>query len=102
MMDEPAFWVGEPLLVVNFNVSWNQYDFRSSNGYPKRSIWLSAWVRIRAESIAGEKTSPGFAHYFSAKCSKMTHWATAPSSLPRRLVLRMKHLMIRAPRADPD
>ena len=25
MMDERAYWMGDPLLVVNFNVSWNQY-----------------------------------------------------------------------------
>ena len=25
MMDEQAYWIGEPIIVVNFNVSWNKY-----------------------------------------------------------------------------
>jgi glycosyltransferase involved in cell wall biosynthesis len=93
MMDEPAYWIGEPILVVNFNVSWNQYAaLQILERVPE--AWDLA-ERLGAE-VTGvdrwrENLFPGFCHYFK-EMFQNDPLGNSSFFQPSRMVMRMKHL----------
>jgi glycosyltransferase involved in cell wall biosynthesis len=93
MMHEPAYWVGAPLLVVNFNVSWNQYaPLQILERVPEA---LDLAERMGASAAGTDRWRanlvPGFPHYFREMFENDPLGNSAFFS-PQILVLRMKHL----------
>lgn len=93
MMEEPVYWIGQPMLVVNFNVSWNKYaslqilervpeaqDLAESLG--SNPVLMDRWR---------ENLLPGFVHYWT-ELFENDSAGNAPFFSPERVVLRMKHL----------
>ncbi len=93
MMDEPAYWIGEPILVVNFNVSWNQYaSLQILERVPEA---LDLAQRLGADDRGTDKWREnlfsGFGHYFREMLENdPVH--NSEFFQPERLVMRMKHL----------
>lgn len=93
MMHEPACWIGEPLLVVNFNVSWNQYaPLQILERVPEA---LDLAERMGASAAGTDRWRanlvPGFPHYFR-EMFENDPLGNSVFFSPRVLVLRMKHL----------
>ena len=93
MMNEPAYWLGTPQLVVNFNVSWNKYAaLQILERVPE--------AQDLAERMGASPTGmdrwrrnlfPGFVHYFTEMFENDVH-SNAEFFSPVRLVARMKHI----------
>lgn len=93
MMEDTAYWVGDPVLVVNFNVSWNQYaSLQILERVPEAQD-----LAERLGSDAGEMDRwrrnllPGFVHYWREMFENDTI-GNAEFFSPERIVMRMKHL----------
>ena len=93
MMEEYACWIGEPLLVVNFNVSWNQYaSLQTLERIPEA---LDLAERLGADPHGVDKWR---ANLFSGFCHFWTELFTNDPLEnhkffePARVVMRMKHL----------
>ncbi len=93
MMYEPGFWIGEPMVVVNMNVSWLRYaplwileripevyDFAEKQGVPKDQMdrWRS-------------HTLPGVVNYFKI-IFEDDPLNNAEYFRPDRVIRRFKHL----------
>jgi len=93
MMDEDAYWIGEPLLVVNLNVSWIQYA----------SIWILERMpeafdiaeKMGANAVAMDecrsKHVPHLVHWFS-EIYQNDMESNIDYFSPARLISRFKHL----------
>ena len=93
MMNEPAYWVGEPQLVVNLNVSWMKYA----------PLWILERIpevydlaeRLGADPQSVDRwrkhTLPGVVHWFRKIYEHDPEGNMAYFS-PSRIVARMKHL----------
>jgi hypothetical protein len=93
MMNEPAYWVGEPQLVVNLNVSWMKYA----------PLWILERIpevydlaeRLGADPGSVDRwrkhTLPGVVHWFRKIYEHDPEGNMAYFS-PSRIVARMKHL----------
>jgi glycosyltransferase involved in cell wall biosynthesis len=93
MMNEPACWIGEPLLVVNLNVSWMKYA-------PLWVLERLPEVYDLAEHMGADPLSvdcwrinnfPGVVHFFREIFENDQETNIGYFSAPR-LVARMKHL----------
>ena len=93
MMNEPAYWIGTPQVVVNLNVSWMKYA----------SLWILERIpevydlaeRLGADPRAvdrwREHTLPGVVHWFH-EIYKDDPEENMKYFSPSRLTARMKHL----------
>lgn len=93
MMNEPAYWVGEPQLVVNMNVSWVKYA----------PLWILERIpevydlaeKTGADPLAVDRwrinNLPGVVHFFREIFENDQGSNIDYFSAPR-LVSRMKHL----------
>ena len=93
MMDEPACWVGEPLVVINMNVSWLKYA----------SLWIlerfpevhDLAERLGAEPLAVDRWRihylPNTLHFFR-QIFENDPESNADYFSPHMLVNRLKHL----------
>ncbi len=93
MMDEPAYWVGTPQLVVNFNVSWNNY---AALQILERVPEAQDLAERMGASPTGmdrwrENLIPGVVHYFTEMFENDVN-SNAEFFSPVRVVARMKHL----------
>ena len=94
MMNEDAYWIGEPLLVVNLNVSWMKYA----------SIWILERLpeafdiaeKMGADAAALDgcriKHLPHINHWFNEILMKDDPEGNAAYFNPVRLFSRFKHL----------
>jgi len=93
MMDEPAYWIGEPILVVNFNVSWNQYAALQILERVPEALDLAE--RLGADAMGVDRWRqnlfPGFCYYFK-EMFENDPLGNSAFFQPSRLVMRMKHL----------
>jgi hypothetical protein len=93
MMNEPGYWIGEPLLVVNLNVSWMKYA----------SLWLLERLPetfdlaekmgadpVTIDNLRGKHVIH-FEHWLSEIYSNQSEPNYECFSLPR-LILRFKHI----------
>lgn len=93
MMEDTAYWVGEPVLVVNFNVSWNQYA-------PLQILERVPEAQDLAERLGADggemdrwrrNLLPGFVHYWREMLENDAI-GSAEFFSPERVLMRMKHL----------
>lgn len=93
MMDEPAYWLGKPQLVVNFNVSWNKYAALQILERVPEAQDLAERLGASPTGMDRwrENLFPGFVHYFTEMFENDTH-SNAEFFSPVRLVARMKHI----------
>jgi hypothetical protein len=93
MMEELGYWIGQPLVVVNMNVSWLRYaplwileripevyELAEQKGGPREEI--DRWRRHTLSSVP---------HYFQ-EILENDPLGNAAYFSPRRLVWRLKHL----------
>lgn len=93
MMQEKAYWIGQPMLVVNFNVSWNKYaSLQILERVPEAQDLAE---RMGSDSLRmdrwRENLMPGFVHYWT-EILENDQAENAPFFSPDRVVMRMKHL----------
>ena len=93
MMNEPAYWIGEPQLVVNLNVSWMKYA----------PLWILERIpeaydlaeRMGAEPQAVDRwrnhNLPGVVHFFR-EIYETDNEGNIVYFSPSRLISRIKHL----------
>jgi FkbM family methyltransferase len=95
MMEESAYWVGTPQLVVNFNVSWNQYAaLQILERVPEAQDLAERMGASPTEMDRWrENLIPGFVHYFTEMFENDAH-GNAEFFSPVRVVARMKHLAV--------
>lgn len=91
MMDEPAYWIGSLLLVVNFNVSWNKYASLQILERVPEAQDLAERLGANSMDRWRENLLPGFVHYWREMFENDTHGNEGFFS-PERVVMRMKHL----------
>ena len=95
MMDEPAYWIGEPLVLVNMNVSWLKYA----------PLWIlerlpEVYDRAQAFGVDPQAvdrwrihTVPSVVHYFG-EIFRDDAVGNSEFFSPTRLVARFKHLEV--------
>lgn len=93
MMDEPAYWMGDISLVVNFNVSWNKYaSLQILERVPEAQDLAERLGASPTEMDRWrENLLPGFVHYWTEMYENDQH-GNAEYFSAERVVMRMKHL----------
>ena len=93
MMDEPAYWVGEPQLVVNLNVSWMKYAPLWILERIPEVYDLAEQMGVNPEAIDRWRTHslPNIVHYFE-EIYKGDKEGNLEYFSPLRLITRIKHL----------
>jgi len=93
MMDEPAYWIGDILLVVNFNVSWDKYASLQILERVPEAQDLAERLGSEPKEMDRwrENLLPGFVHYWRELFENDVH-GNAEFFSPERVVMRMKHL----------
>lgn len=93
MMDEPAYWIGEISMVVNFNVSWNKYaSLQILERVPEAQDLAQ---RLGASGPGMDRwrvnLMQGIAHFWQQMFENDGE-QNADFFKPERVVMRMKHL----------
>jgi hypothetical protein len=91
MMDEPAYWIGALLMVVNFNVSWDKYAALQILERVPEAQDLAERMGANKMDRWRENLLPGFVHYWREILENDKH-GNAEFFSPERVVMRMKHL----------
>lgn len=93
MMDEPAYWIGDLLLVVNFNVSWDKYASLQILERVPEAQDLAERLGADPQEMDRwrENLMPGFVHYWR-ELLEDDPAGNAEFFSPERVVMRMKHL----------
>ncbi|MCW2349284.1 MULTISPECIES: glycosyltransferase [unclassified Sphingobium] len=93
MMEEPAYWIGDPIVVVNFNVSWNAYaSLFILERFPEAHDLAE---RLGSDGEAMDRWREHFlsslSHYWR-EIFENDPLNNAAHFSPERVVLRYKHL----------